>query len=132
MLYQQTVYQGRDLQQCRLQRTADKIQRKQRKFCKNKFLDNKVDNNDDDDNENCEEIDIVEEDDEYVDVIVLTSPVDFFNQYQIHVSLQGTSTSTTSSMLALLTCVSDNASYKRRMRQPQNKINLNNVPVLIV
>jgi hypothetical protein len=30
MLYQQTVYQGRDLQQCRLQRTADKIQRKQK------------------------------------------------------------------------------------------------------
>jgi hypothetical protein len=97
-----------------------------------KFLDNKDDNNDDDDNEDCEEIDIVEEDDEYADVIVLTSPVDFFNQYQIHVSLQGTSTSTTSSRLTLLTCVSDNASYKRRMRQPQNTINLNNVPVLIV
>jgi len=50
----------------------------------------------------------------------MTSQVDIFIQNQIHVSLPGTSTATTSSRVALLTFVSENALYKRRTQQPRN------------
>ena len=62
----------------------------------------------------------------------MTSQVDIFIQNQIHVSLPGTSPATTSSRVALLTFVSENALYKRRTQQPRNAINLNDIAVSIV
>jgi len=62
----------------------------------------------------------------------MTSQVDIFIQNQIHVSLPGTSTATTSSRVALLTFVSENALYKKRTQQLRIAINLNDIAVSVI